>query len=40
MSLAYLNRLSVATPDHDVHAIFVEFADRIRKPRNPWFNGT
>jgi hypothetical protein len=40
MSQAYLNRLSVATPDHDVHAIFVEFADRIRKPRNPWFDGT
>jgi len=35
MSQASLNRLSVATPDHDVYATFVEFADRIRKPRNP-----
>ena len=31
MSQAYLNRLSVATPDNDVHATFVEFADRIRR---------
>jgi hypothetical protein len=28
MSQPYLNRLSVAAPDHDVHATFVEFADR------------
>jgi alpha-pyrone synthase len=33
MSHAYLNRLSVATPDHDVHATFVDFADRIIKDR-------
>jgi alpha-pyrone synthase len=33
MSHAYLNRLSVATPDHDVHATFVGFADRTIKDR-------
>jgi predicted naringenin-chalcone synthase len=33
MSHAYLNRLSVATPDHDVHATFVDFADRMIKDR-------
>lgn len=33
MSHAYLNRLSVATPDHDVHATFVEFAERMINDR-------
>ncbi len=33
MSHAYLNRLSVAAPDHDVHSTFVEFADRMMKDR-------
>src|SRR5258708_26345997 len=29
MSQAFLNRLSVATPDSDVHSTFVEFAERM-----------
>jgi alpha-pyrone synthase len=33
MSHAYLNRLSVATPDNDVHSTFVEFAERMMKDR-------
>ena len=33
MSQAYLNRLSVATPDNDVHCTFVEFAERMMKNR-------
>jgi predicted naringenin-chalcone synthase len=33
MSHAYLNRLSVATPEHDVHATFVSFAERMMKDR-------
>jgi alpha-pyrone synthase len=33
MSQAYLNRLSVATPDNDVHSTFVEFAERMMKDR-------
>ena len=33
MSHAYLNRLSVATPDHEVHSTFVEFAERMMKDR-------
>ncbi len=33
MSHAYLNRLSVATPDHDVHSTFVEFAERMMTDR-------
>jgi alpha-pyrone synthase len=33
MSQAYLNRLSVATPDNDVHCTFVEFAERMMKDR-------
>jgi alpha-pyrone synthase len=33
MSHAYLNRLSVATPDHDVHSTFVDFAERMMKDR-------
>jgi alpha-pyrone synthase len=33
MSHAYLNRVSVATPDHDVHSTFVDFAERMMKDR-------
>ena len=33
MSHVYLNRLSVATPDNDVHSTFVEFAERMMKDR-------
>jgi alpha-pyrone synthase len=33
MSHAYLNRLSVATPDHDVHSTFVDFAERMMTDR-------
>jgi predicted naringenin-chalcone synthase len=33
MSRAYLNRLSVATPDSDVHSRFVDFAERMMKDR-------
>jgi predicted naringenin-chalcone synthase len=33
MSQAYLNRLSIATPDNDVHSTFVEFAERMMKDR-------
>ena len=33
MSQAYLNRLSVATPDNDVHSTFVDFAERMMKDR-------
>ena len=33
MSHAYLNRLSIATPDHEVHSTFVDFAERMMKDR-------
>ncbi len=33
MNDAYLNRVSVVTPDHDVHATFVGFAERMIKDR-------
>ena len=33
MSHAYLNRLSIATPDHDVHSTFVDFAERMMTDR-------
>src|ERR1700727_576641 len=33
MSQAYLNRLSVATPDNDVHCTVVEFGERMMKNR-------
>jgi predicted naringenin-chalcone synthase len=33
MSHAYLNRLTVATPDHEVHSTFVDFAERMMKDR-------
>jgi alpha-pyrone synthase len=33
MNHAYLNRLSIATPDHDVHSTFVDFAERMMTDR-------
>ncbi|WP_191058134.1 type III polyketide synthase [Geminicoccus harenae] len=33
MSVAYLNRIATAVPPHDVHAAFVNFADRLLRDR-------
>jgi predicted naringenin-chalcone synthase len=33
MSHAYLNYVTVATPDHEVHSTFVDFAERMMKDR-------
>lgn len=33
MTMAYINRIGTAVPDHDVHATFIQFADRMLADR-------
>jgi predicted naringenin-chalcone synthase len=33
MTVAYINRIGTAVPDHDVHGTFIQFADRILPDR-------